>query len=223
MLAARGMSTTETKDEPPPPMPQRRAKNWTLVALVLASFAASIAAFGLVVRPWPASRDAAFAELGRGVDGVALTNMEGKGVLWGELKGRPRAVFFGFTHCPEVCPTTIANLSAAMDRLGPEAGDLRVDFVSVDPERDTASSLHDYLSSFGTRFAGYTGAANEIERIATAFRASYQRRALHGGDYTVDHTTLIYLLDRPGHVVDVIGYQTPPERTDQQLRALLRR
>jgi protein SCO1/2 len=79
------------------------------------------------------------------------------------------------------------------------------------------------MSSFGTRFVGYTGAANEIERLATAFRASYQRRALEGGDYTVDHTTLVYLVDRSGHVVDVIGYQTPPERTDQQLRALMRR
>lgn len=115
----------------------------------------------------------------------------------------------------------MADISAAVERIGPAARDLRVDFISVDPERDTPLVLHDYFGGFGERFAGYTGERAQIDRLVRAFQATYQRTPLEGGDYTVDHTAIVYLLDPSGAVVDIVGYQTAPERLDAQLRGLL--
>lgn len=198
-------------------------RDWPIV--LVAVMALAIAIF-VVAASWrapdsPQARAEAFAVLGRNVDDVVLTNSAGVTVRWGELAGHPRAMFFGFTHCPEVCPTTMADISAAVERIGPAARDLRVDFISVDPERDTPQVLHDYFSGFGERFKGYCGARDQIDRLVRAFQASYQRTPLEGEDYTIDHTAIVYLLDRNGAVIDIVGYHTPPERLDGQLRGLL--
>ncbi len=199
-----------------------RWRDWPVIAFSIFALLATIL---VVAAPWRASntqsRAEAFATLGRGVDDVVLTSSAGQGVSWRDLAGQPRAVFFGFTHCPEVCPTTMADISAAVERIGPAARDLRVDFISVDPERDTPLVLHDYFGGFGERFAGYTGERAQIDRLVRAFQATYQRTPLEGGDYTVDHTAIVYLLDPSGAVVDIVGYQTAPERLDAQLRGLL--
>lgn len=200
-------------------------RDWPVVLFAAMALAIAIV---IVAAPWrrvedPQSRAETFAVLGRDVDDVVLTNSGGETIRWGELVGRPRAVFFGFTHCPEVCPTTMADISAAVERIGPAARDLRVDFISVDPERDTPQVLHDYFSGFGARFKGYSGARDQIDRLIRAFQATYQRTPLEGGDYTIDHTAIIYLLDRNGAVVDIVGYHTPPERLDAQLRGFLSR
>lgn len=159
--------------------------------------------------------------LGRGVDDAVLVDMTGKSVAWRDLKGTPRALFFGFTRCPDICPTTIGDLSAAIERVGPAARALRVDFVSVDPARDTASVLAAYLGAFGPQFVGYTGEEATLVRLAGAYRAAFRQTPLDGGDYTIDHTTAVYLIDARGQVRDVVAFQTPPEKLDAQLRAFL--
>lgn len=163
------------------------------------------------------------ARLGREVDNVVLTNAQGDVVAWGALKGAPRAVFFGFTHCPEICPTTLNDLSGAITRLGKTAAPLQVDFVSVDPQRDTTALLQAYVGHFGPQFRGYTGSESEIARLARAHRAAYRRVPIEGGDYTMDHTTSVYLVDAHGEVRDIVTYQSPPQRIDAQLRDFLKR
>lgn len=168
-----------------------------------------------------ASGDARFAMLGRGVDDVALTDSNGAALHWGQLNGKPRLVFFGFTRCPEICPTTIADLSAALDELGPIARDIEIDFVSVDPERDTPEHLATYFASFGSQFRGLTGERAQIDRVVAAFHAFYEHVPTSGDDYTVNHTAITYLVNPAGEVVDIMGYQTPHDRAVAQLRAFL--
>jgi protein SCO1 len=203
------------------------------IAIALAGIVGVFLLAPLVVRPTaPASAavEAAppsavsaspYARLGRGVDDVRLAASDGRIVQWGDLAGPPRAVFFGFTHCPEVCPTTVAELSASMERLGPRAAALRVDFVTFDPERDTPAVLADYLGGFGPAFRGYAGDRAEIDRLAKSYRAAQSRTPLAGDDYTIDHTTTVYLLDGAGNVVDILAYQSAPDVVDAKLTGLL--
>lgn len=167
------------------------------------------------------ARSAMYERLGRDVGDVTLVGADGKPVQWDDLGGRPRAVFFGFTHCPEICPTTVADLAGAIARAGPAAAAIRVDFITVDPARDTPDRVGAYLSSFGPQFRGFSGDPAEIARLAKAFRAAYARVDLEGGDYTMDHTTSVYLIDADGMVVDLLPYQSSPAAVDAKLRGLL--
>jgi protein SCO1 len=170
----------------------------------------------------PVKRPNGLAALGRGVEDVSLTDAGGRTIRWGALKGAPRAVFFGFTRCPEICPTTMSDLAAAIDRLGPAAAALKIDFVSVDPQRDTVELLGAYMGGFGPMFRGYTGDEAQVLRLANAYRAAYRRTPVEDGDYTMDHTTSVYLVDATGEVRDIVSYQSPPERVDAQLAAFLK-
>lgn len=161
------------------------------------------------------------SKLGRNIDDVPLTDRSGGTLAWKDLNGAPRAVFFGFTHCPEICPSTMAALQAAQAAAGPEASVLRIDFVSIDPSRDTPQALAAYFSSFGPTIRGLTGSDDSIAKIAKSFRASYRRSDLGGGDYTMDHTTMIYLLDASGAVRDVATHDSDPERLSAQIKALV--
>lgn len=159
--------------------------------------------------------------LGRNVDDVALQNVDGVFVRWDELNGSPRALFFGFTHCPEICPSTVAALDAARSRLGPEGEKLRLDFVTVDPARDTAPVLKAYFASFAGSVRAFGGEEKEIGAIAASFRAAHRKVPLTEGDYTIDHTTTVYLLNADGVVVDTIAYGASVDTIEQQLRRLV--
>lgn len=127
-----------------------------------------------------------------------LTAMTGQRVNVGEAeKGKPYAVFFGFTHCPDICPTSMYELSQLLAKLGDRARDFRVYFVSVDPERDTAEQLKLYLSAFDSRLIGMTGTPEEIAAVAKAHRAFY-RKVPTPSSYTMDHTATVFLFDRKG-------------------------
>jgi protein SCO1/2 len=217
------MSTNRTTDGAPGTAHlSLRWRDWPVIAFAAIAL---VVALLVIAAPWrtsdTTSRAEAFAILGRNVDDVMLISSSGATIRWGDLADAPRAVFFGFTHCPEVCPTTVADISGAVERIGPGARDLRVDFISVDPGRDTPQVLHDYFSGFGERFVGYTGERAQIDRLVRAFQATYQRTPLEGDDYTIDHTAIVYLLDRNGAVIDIVGYNTAPDRLDAQLRGLL--
>ncbi len=173
-----------------------------------------------MLRPVAASE---FANLGRGVNDVSLTDESGRAVRWHELSGKPRAVFFGFTHCPVICPVTVWELDAALKKLGKRADAVQVVFVSLDPERDTPAVLKSYFSSFGTRVRALTGASAEIDRVAKAFEVVRERVALQDGDYTVDHTAAVFLLDGDGIVVDTLAYGTPQDVIVKRLESLIAR
>ncbi|MFV0280300.1 MAG: SCO family protein [Rhodoblastus sp.] len=137
------------------------------------------------------------------------------------LKGKPYAIFFGFTHCPEVCPTTMADMTALMGKLGDAAKDFKIYFVTVDPERDTPAAMRDYVASFAPYVVALTGSPEEIATAAKAFRVYYRKTPLENGDYTMDHSAFVYLMRKDGSFSTVIGYQEKPDRALEKLKALL--
>src|SRR5258708_1850538 len=118
-----------------------------------------------------------------------------------DLKGKTFLVFFGFTHCPDVCPTALYEMSEVLTKLGSDADRAAVVFITVDPERDTPESIKDYLASFDPRIHGLTGDAAALAAVAKAYRVYYKKVPLEGGDYTMDHTAIVYLMDKEGRFV----------------------
>ncbi|WP_082505411.1 SCO family protein [Aureimonas sp. Leaf324] len=128
----------------------------------------------------------------------ALIDEDGKPRRWSDFRGKPVAVFFGFTNCPDICPTTLGELSVLLADLGPRSDDLQVVLVSGDPERDTPEVLNAYLQSFDPRIVGLTGPVAEVDRAFAAFKAYRKKGPTQGGDYTIDHSAGVYLYDRDG-------------------------
>ncbi|SDR50033.1 protein SCO1/2 [Rhizobiales bacterium GAS191] len=138
-----------------------------------------------------------------------------------ELKGKPFLVFFGFTRCPEICPTTISDISTWLDALGSDGKEIKALFVSIDPERDDVASLKDYLSSFNDRIIGLTGTPDEIAAVAKEYRVYYAKHPLKDGDYTMDHSAVIYLMDRQGKLAGTLTYGDPTNDAVAKLKRLL--
>ena len=151
-----------------------------------------------------------------------LIDHMGRAVDERSMLGRPAAVFFGFTHCPDVCPTTLTSLSAAMARLGTAADRIGVFFVTVDPARDTPEALKDYLSPFDPRISGLTGAPDQIASLAKSLGVYHARMELEGGGYTMDHTASIFLLDAQGRFAGTIAYGEDGDAALAKLRTLAR-
>jgi len=191
-------------------------RSWKTAALILALGGMSLTACD---RPAAPAGQATQVQIG---GPFQLVDMNGRPVTEKTLLGKPTAIFFGFTYCPEVCPTTMAEMTAWLKALGPDADRLNVVFVSVDPERDTPEQLKLYLSNFDRRIQGFTGPPDAVARTAKAYRVYYQKVATEGGGYTMDHSSAIYLFDAQGRFVEPIGYGGPPERGLDQLRALLK-
>jgi protein SCO1/2 len=133
----------------------------------------------------------------------ALVDEEGRALTRGSLEGRPTLVFFGFTHCPDVCPTTLATLAKARKEALVDA--LRVLLISVDPQRDTPQALKAYVHAFDPDFAGATGPAQAIEAVTRRFSVAVQRVEQPGGDYTMDHSAAVFLLDARARLVAVFS------------------
>jgi len=150
-----------------------------------------------------------------------LTDQDGRTVTEQDLKGRPSLVFFGFTHCPDVCPTTLFDISQVMQALGPDADRTRAVFITVDPERDTQSVLKDYLSSFDPHVSGLTGDLAQITKVAKEYRVYFKKVPLDGGSYTMDHTAITYLMDKEGRFVSPFNLKRAPEAAAADLRRQL--
>lgn len=150
-----------------------------------------------------------------------LVSHHGDMVASSDLEGKPFAVFFGFTRCPEVCPTTLWEMSEALKELGPEAEKLRVLFISVDPTRDTPEFLERYLQSFDPRIIGLTGSEEEIAQVGDAYRAFWRKVPTEDGDYTIDHTASVYMMDGNGQFVGTIFYGEQHRTRMDKLRKLL--
>src|SRR3979411_746400 len=150
-----------------------------------------------------------------------LTDLAGQTVTEKNLQGRPTLIFFGFTHCPDVCPTTLFEISEVMRVMGRDADRVNAYFISVDPERDTSAAMKDYLSSFDPRLKGLTGDPDAVAKAISDFRVYARKVPLKDGDYTMDHTTLIYLMDRDGHFVSPFNLKRTPEEAAADLKRYL--
>ena len=152
-----------------------------------------------------------------------LVDQNSKPITDQDMKGRPFLVFFGFTHCPDVCPTTLFEVSEIFRALGPDAGakDIRGLFVTVDPERDTPAVLKDYLSSFDPRVIGVTGDVASIAAVEKSYRVYAKKVPLDGGGYTMDHTALVYLMDKTGRFVAPFNIKRRPEEAAADLKKYL--
>ena len=191
-------------------MPIIRYATWVVIAalvLFMAGFYVWSSGFGGQSRP--------------SIGGpFTLTSDEGKQLSNEDLKGMPFAIYFGFTYCPDVCPTTLVELTETIEALGPDADKLQFLFVTVDPERDTPEQLNDYLSSFDQRFTGLTGTPEEIAKAAKVYRVYYERIE-QDDDYTMNHSALIYLMDKNGKFNDVLSYGAGADERLQKIRKLI--
>src|SRR5216684_3778629 len=150
-----------------------------------------------------------------------LTDQNGQTVTDQDLKGHPFLVFFGFTNCPDVCPTTLFEVSELLRSLGPDADRTRALFITVDPERDTPAVMKDYLSSFDPHLSGLTGDAAAVAAVAKAYRVYFKKVPLDQGGYTMDHTAIVYLMDKEGRFVAPFSIKRNAEAAATYLRRYL--
>lgn len=123
------------------------------------------------------------------------------------LAGHPYLIFFGFTHCPDICPTTLLEVSNTLESLGEDGNRLKVLFVTIDPERDTAELLKAYLSSFDPRIVGLTGPKENIQSVANQYGIFYEKALEGSGDYSMNHTASAFLYNADGRLVSTLSFQ----------------
>ncbi len=187
-----------------------------LVVFLLGAAALAAAAF-LTFSPPPAGQNAQGSVGGP----FTLTTQDGRSLSDTDLRGAPFLVFFGFTHCPDICPTKLFEVSEILRAAGGKGETLRALFVTVDPERDTPAVLKSYLNSFDPRIVGLTGERPAIEAAVKAYRAYAKKVPLKDGDYTMDHTALVYLMDKRGGFVGAFNSERPSaEAAAEWLRQL---
>ena len=192
------------------------------VLLVLSAFLAGLVLFFGVILIVTGRNPAPVVTAAANIGGpFRLLDQDGKPITDQDLKGRPFLVFFGFTHCPDVCPTALFEVSEILRKLGPDADRTRALFVTVDPERDTPEKLKDYLSSFDPHVIGATGDAAAIAAVAKAYRVYSKKVPLDGGGYTMDHTAIVYLMDKQGRFVAPFNLKRTPEAAAADLRRYL--
>jgi protein SCO1/2 len=202
--------------------------------MVWAAAACAVAAAcllaGCAVEPPQAERRAGAARLmgelmsGRHPIGApfVLEDPDGRRVALGDFKGKLVLLYFGFTTCPDVCPTDLALIAQALQALGPEEKEVQPLFITLDPQRDSPTVLREYVSAFHPRLIALTGSEGEIRRIATDYKVFFEKVRLPGRDtYTIDHTAYTFLLDRDGKFVILFPPGTPSERIEEILREQL--
>jgi protein SCO1/2 len=189
-----------------------RASLWALVA-VAALAATGLYAYTIMIRPAPID--------GLGQGDYRLMTASGESFTRASFNGNPSMLFFGFTHCPDVCPTSLAEMTLWYEALGEEANGLKAYFMTVDPERDTAEIMADYVAWTG-HVTAITGTPEEIDKAARSWAVYYAKVPLESGAYTMDHTASIFLLDRNGNFQGTIGYQESRDTALAKLRRLVK-
>lgn len=192
---------------------------WTLVVVALGAFAAVASGLMAISVPKPAAVAAADKTTGAADVGGAfrLVTHQGKAITDVDLRGKPFLVFFGFTNCPDVCPTTMNKLTGLFESLGTDGDDIATLLVTVDPERDTQELLAQYMQAFDPRFLALRGTPEETAAMAKAYRAYVKKVPTKDGDYTMDHTAVVFMMDRDGKFV---GTLDPHENEDVQIAKL---
>lgn len=201
---------TASRKSVPSPLRPLRIVLWLVVAAAIA---------GIAVFAWR-------GETGRGpltssVGGpFSLVDQKGATVTEADLKGHPSLMFFGYTFCPDVCPTTLFQASQWLQQLGPDGDRLKVYFVTVDPERDTEAKLRDYLQAFDPRIIALTGPRDALDPMLKAYRV-YWKKSGDGDDYAMDHTAAVYMLDGKGDLVGTFNYQDEEAAIMAKLKQLV--
>jgi protein SCO1/2 len=195
------------------------ARQWVVAAMAgVAGFTVVAIAITMVV----AMRQTGHAEGVAAIGGpFTLVDDNGARVTEKALAGKPYVMYFGYTYCPEVCPTTLLDLSRWIKQLGPDANKLNYVFVTVDPERDTPKLLHAYLSSFDRGIRGFTGTSEQIAKIAKEYRVYYKKIPTSAGNYVMDHSSIIYLIGSDGRFISTITYQEKDDSALAKLRNLI--
>lgn len=176
-----------------------------LAVLVLAALIAGAAAFS-VLKPGHGPISSGVALVGGPFE---LVSHQGERVTDKDFRGKYMLVSFGYTYCPDVCPTELQVLSAALDALGEKARNIQPIFITIDPERDTVAALAQYMPSFHPRYIGLTGSPEAIAKAAKAYRVYYAKSANKSGeDYLMDHSSIIYLMDKEGTFLKHFSYGT---------------
>ena len=150
----------------------------------------------------------------------ALVDQTGKAVTDRDFRGKYMLVFFGFTHCPDICPAELQVIAATLDELGAKAKDVVPIFITLDPERDTQEAMAAYVKNFGQRFVGLTGSPEAIAAAAKAYRISYSKfqEDKTKEDYSIDHSALVYLMGKDGEYITHFAYGTPAAKMTETLR-----
>ncbi|MDX3965617.1 MAG: SCO family protein [Bradyrhizobium sp.] len=188
--------------------------------VIATAFAASLIV-GLLIMFWAMGGLSKVAQPAAIGGPFQLTDQNGKAVTDKSLKGKPTLIFFGYTHCPDVCPTSLFEISEVLRAMGKDADKVNAVFISVDPERDTPATMKDYLSSFDPHLEGLSGDPAETAKVITSYRVYAKKVPTKDGDYTMDHTALIYLMDRDGRFVSPFNLKRPPEEAAAELKRYL--
>ena len=178
---------------------------------------ASLLAAACAGEPKFKSTDITGVDYGKSLE---LTDHTGRGRSLADFRGKAVVLFFGFTHCPDVCPTTLADLSQAVKQLGSDAGRVQVLFVTVDPERDTQQALAKYVTAFDPRFLGLYGDAAATQRVAKEFKIYYEKRKT-ADSYSVDHSAQTYVIDPQGRLRLLVRHERLASDLAPDLRTLL--
>ncbi|MGH6670496.1 MAG: SCO family protein [Xanthobacteraceae bacterium] len=182
-----------------------RARHWLIAAAAgVVGFAAIILVLTLLIAPRQLTETTGVASIG---GPFTLIDDTGKTVTDKTLFGKPYAMYFGYRYCPDVCPTTLFDLTRWIKDLGPDADKMNYVFVTVDPERDTPKLIHEYLASFDHRIRGFTGTPAQIAKIAKEYRVYYKKVPTSDGSYLMDHSAMIYLMTAEDKFDTVIPYQ----------------
>ena len=150
-----------------------------------------------------------------------LVDQNGKTVTDADLKGKWSLVYFGYTHCPDACPTALNDIAIALDELGPQRNEVRPVFVTVDPERDTPEVLKSYVTAFDAPILALSGTPEEIAQAAKGYRVYYAKHPETGGDYSMDHSSVIYVMDPEGRFTASFTHENTPEQIAERLKKLL--
>jgi protein SCO1/2 len=198
------------------------ASRLLLVAAVLAGLAilgtGAFLALGLRDSP----RGVAGTPLASAIGGpFRLTDQNGKTVTEADLKGKWSLVYFGYTHCPDACPTALNDIAVALEQLGEKRDTVRPIFITVDPERDTSAVLKDYVTAFDAPILALTGTPDEVAKAAKGYRVYYAKHPEAGGDYSMDHSSVIYVMDPQGRFSASFTHESTPEQISERLKKLL--
>jgi protein SCO1 len=200
----------------------RGSPRFVLIAVVLGGLLilGAGAFLGLALRDNP--RGAAGTVLASAIGGpFRLTDQNGKIVTDADLKGKWSLVYFGYTHCPDACPTALNDIAIALDSLGAKRDTVQAVFITVDPERDTPETLKSYVASFDAPILALTGTPEQVAQAAKGYRVYYAKHPEAGGDYSMDHSSVIYVMDPQGRFTASFTHESTPEQIAERLKKLL--
>lgn len=198
------------------------SRRFVLVGVLLAGFVilAAGAFLSPVLRDSP--RGAAGTLLARAIGGpFRLVDQDGRPVTDADLKGKWLLVYFGYTRCPDACPTALNDIAIALDELGPKRNAVRPVFITVDPERDTPEVMKAYVESFDAPILAVTGTPAQVAEAAKSYRVYYAKHPEPGGDYSMDHSSVIYVMDPDGRFTASFTPESTPEQIAERLQKLL--